>query len=92
MVADPSIDAIWICGPNHARIENMEAIVDALERGKGELVGVACEKPLARNVPKRAAWWNWWSAPVSCTATWKTSSLRRPSDVVGRSSGSAAPP
>lgn len=50
MVADPSIDAIWICGPNHARIENMEAIVDALERGKGELVGVACEKPLARNV------------------------------------------
>lgn len=50
MVADPSIDAIWICGPNHARIENLEAIVDVLERGKGELVGVACEKPLARNV------------------------------------------
>ncbi len=50
MVADPSIDAIWICGPNHQRIANMEAIVDALEAKRGELVGIACEKPLARNV------------------------------------------
>jgi predicted dehydrogenase len=50
MVADPDIDAIWICGPNHKRIENMEEIVDALKTGKGELVGIACEKPLARNV------------------------------------------
>ena len=23
MVADPAIDAIWLCGPNHARIENV---------------------------------------------------------------------
>jgi predicted dehydrogenase len=50
MVADPNIDAIWICGPNHKRIENLEEIVDAIRSGKGELVGVACEKPLARNV------------------------------------------
>ncbi len=50
MVADPAIDAIWICGPNHRRVENMEEIVDALKSGKGELVGIACEKPLARNV------------------------------------------
>jgi predicted dehydrogenase len=50
MVADPNIDALWICGPNHKRIENMEEIVDALKTGKGELVGIACEKPLARNV------------------------------------------
>ena len=50
MVADPDIDALWICGPNHKRIENMEEIVDALKTGKGELVGIACEKPLARNV------------------------------------------
>lgn len=49
MVKDPSIDAIWICGPNHERIPNMEAIVDALEAG-GKLVGIACEKPLARNL------------------------------------------
>lgn len=50
MVEDPRIDAIWICGPNHKRIENMEEIVHALKSGKGELVGIACEKPLARNV------------------------------------------
>ncbi len=49
MVKDPSIDAIWICGPNHERIPNMEAIVDALTSG-GKLVGIACEKPLARNL------------------------------------------
>src|SRR6185503_6935011 len=50
MVADPTVDAIWLTGPNHARIENVEEIVDAIERGKGELRGIACEKPLARNV------------------------------------------
>ena len=50
MVADPAIHCLWICGPNHRRIENMEEIVHALEAGKGELIGVACEKPLGRNV------------------------------------------
>ncbi|MCC6317328.1 MAG: Gfo/Idh/MocA family oxidoreductase [Gemmatimonadaceae bacterium] len=50
MVSDPAIDAIWLCGPNHARIENVEEIVDAVKRGKGELKGIASEKPLARNV------------------------------------------
>ncbi|WP_414660985.1 Gfo/Idh/MocA family protein [Horticoccus sp. 23ND18S-11] len=50
MVADPAIEALWICGPNHKRVENLEEIVAALESGKGRLVGIACEKPLARNV------------------------------------------
>lgn len=50
MVADPSIDAIWLSGPNHARIENVEEIVHAVEKGQGKLKGIACEKPLARNV------------------------------------------
>jgi predicted dehydrogenase len=50
MVADPEIDAIWLCGPNHARIDNVEEICDAVLRGKGELKGLACEKPLARTV------------------------------------------
>lgn len=50
MVADPAIDAIWLAGPNHRRIENVEEIVAAIESGKGELAGLACEKPLARNV------------------------------------------
>ncbi len=50
MVADPAIDAIWLCGPNHARIENVEEIVETIRSGKGTLKGIAIEKPLARNV------------------------------------------
>jgi predicted dehydrogenase len=50
MVADPEIEALWICGPNHERVANLEAIVSALERQRGTLVGVACEKPLGRNL------------------------------------------
>lgn len=50
MVVDPDIDAIWLCGPNHARVENVEELVDPIMRGHAELLGVACEKPLARNV------------------------------------------
>ena len=33
MVADPGIDAIWLCGPNHARIENVEEITRAVTSG-----------------------------------------------------------
>ena len=50
MVAEPSIDAIWICAPNFTRIEVIEEIIAAIESGKGELVGITCEKPLGRNV------------------------------------------
>ena len=50
MVADPAIEALWLTGPNHARVENVEEIVTAVESGKGTLKGIACEKPLARNV------------------------------------------
>ena len=49
MVADPNVDAIWLCAPNHTRTEMMEAITDAL-KGGAKLLGLACEKPLARNV------------------------------------------
>src|SRR6202165_951700 len=50
MVADHAIDALWLCGPNQARIGNIEEIVDAIKNGAGTLRGLACEKPLARNV------------------------------------------
>ena len=49
MVADPSIDAVWLCGPNQARVANMQAICTAVKAG-ASLDGVACEKPLARTV------------------------------------------
>jgi predicted dehydrogenase len=49
MAADPAIDALWICSPNDTRVAVVEEIVDAVERG-ASLIGVACEKPLARTV------------------------------------------
>jgi len=50
MIADPGVDAIWVCSPNYARIETFEEIANAVNTGKGKLIGVACEKPLGRNV------------------------------------------
>ncbi|MDX2119490.1 MAG: Gfo/Idh/MocA family oxidoreductase [Gemmatimonadota bacterium] len=50
MVVDPAVDAIWLCGPNQARVENVEELTDPIMRGHGELAGIACEKPLARNI------------------------------------------
>jgi len=55
MVTDPAIDAIWLSGPNHARIANVEEICDPVMRGHADLAGVACEKPLARNVAEAKA-------------------------------------
>jgi predicted dehydrogenase len=50
LVQDSNIDAIWICSPNHTRIEVIEKIAQALQSGKGTIKAVACEKPLARNI------------------------------------------
>jgi predicted dehydrogenase len=50
MAASPDIDALWICAPNYSRIEIMEEIVYTVKSGRGEIIGVACEKPLGRNV------------------------------------------
>jgi len=50
MIEDPNINALWVCSPNFARIDTFEEIANAIESGKGELIGVACEKPLGRNV------------------------------------------
>ena len=49
MIADPNIDALWVCSPNFARIETFEEIANAISSGKCELIGVTCEKPLGRN-------------------------------------------
>jgi predicted dehydrogenase len=50
LVADKNVDAIWIATANDVRVPVIEEIVDAVTSGKGELVGLALEKPLARNV------------------------------------------
>ncbi len=47
LVLDPNVDVVWLCAPNQHRIPMMEEIV---KYGRNKLVGIACEKPLARNV------------------------------------------
>lgn len=50
MLRDPNVNAVWILTPNDTRIPVVRTIVEEAEQGEGNLVGVACEKPLARNV------------------------------------------
>ncbi len=50
LIADPAVDALWIATTNDTRVAVVEEIVDAVKSGKGALIGVACEKPLARNL------------------------------------------
>jgi len=50
MVSSPEIDAIWVVGPNYARVEHFQIIHHLLKTGKASLRGVACEKPLARTI------------------------------------------
>jgi len=43
------VDVVVVLAPNYARVEIVEAIVDAVKAGAA-LKGVVCEKPLGRNV------------------------------------------
>lgn len=47
MIKNPAVQAVWVCSPNFSRVEVIDEITKA---GKGKLLGIACEKPLARNV------------------------------------------
>ena len=62
MAADESIDCIWLCGPNFARVENMERIVAAIKKGAnapGRSSGCAAPRrrggPILRARPKSTA-------------------------------------
>lgn len=50
MVQDPKVNAVWITVPNYTRIPVTEEITEEVTQGRAELVGLACEKPLGRNV------------------------------------------
>ncbi len=50
MLQDPNVNAVWILTPNDTRVPIVRAIVEEATQGRGDLIGVACEKPLARNV------------------------------------------
>src|SRR5215211_3131679 len=50
LARDPRVDAVWLCSPNYLRVEQVGAITGEVNAGRAELVGLACEKPLARNL------------------------------------------
>ncbi|HRV83032.1 MAG TPA: Gfo/Idh/MocA family oxidoreductase, partial [Planctomycetota bacterium] len=54
MAADPNVDAIWVNSPNDSRVAVMQAIAAGNAKRKTKLKGVACEKPLARNLVEAA--------------------------------------
>jgi predicted dehydrogenase len=50
MATSGTVDALWILAPNYVRLEHMREIAALQKSGRARLVGVACEKPLARTV------------------------------------------
>jgi len=50
MVQDPMVDAVWVVGTNDRRVEMIETICEEVTQGRANLKGIACEKPLGRNV------------------------------------------
>ena len=54
LIRAKDVDALWILSPNDTRVATMEAIHKAVKGGK-RLRGVACEKPLARNLAEARA-------------------------------------
>ena len=50
LVGSDDIDAVWILGPNDTRLAHVRAVAAARGTRQRPLLGVACEKPLARNL------------------------------------------
>ena len=50
IAADPKVDALWVCAPNHARIQVLEGIRDGAVNRAEPLKGICAEKPLARTL------------------------------------------
>ena len=50
MLTSGEVDAVWVVGTNDTRIEHLQAINHAVKERGVSLKGVACEKPLARNL------------------------------------------
>ncbi len=48
MLADRAVNAVWVMNPNYARLDTVKTIAEEARQGRGNLVGVACEKPLGR--------------------------------------------
>jgi predicted dehydrogenase len=50
MLTSGQIDAVWILAPNEAHVPIMREIHDLVVAKKASLIGVCCEKPLARTL------------------------------------------
>lgn len=50
MLTSGDIDAVWLCNPNHTRLDAMREIHALVKAGRARLRAVACEKPLARTL------------------------------------------
>lgn len=50
MVTSGEVDAVWILTPNDTRLEIMREIHRLVKEDAASLIGVACEKPLARTL------------------------------------------
>jgi predicted dehydrogenase len=54
LVRDPAVQAAWIGVPNFARLDVARMVTEEVAQGKTRLVGICCEKPLARNAAEAA--------------------------------------
>ncbi|TRM77318.1 dehydrogenase [Sulfolobus sp. A20-N-F8] len=50
MLSDKDINAVWLTVPNNVHLEYTRRIVEEVNQGKSNIIGIAIEKPLARNV------------------------------------------
>jgi predicted dehydrogenase len=50
LLRDPKVNAVWILTPNDTHATYAKYVAEEARQGKGNLVGVAIEKPLARNI------------------------------------------
>ncbi|OGD55556.1 dehydrogenase [Candidatus Bathyarchaeota archaeon RBG_13_60_20] len=50
MLADRAVEAAWVMTPNYARVEAVHAVAEEARQGRTDLMGIACEKPLARTL------------------------------------------
>lgn len=52
MVRDPNVDAVWVSVPNDLHLPIARTICEEKLQGRSNLSAIACEKPLALNVPQ----------------------------------------
>ena len=50
LLSDPAVNAVWITTPNDTHLEYAKLVAEEARQGKGNIIGVTIEKPLARNV------------------------------------------